>query len=876
MLFWDRENRYVFPIRYVLYKILKFMKKLILLFILLGVAFVTPAQEKKRDRIKRKFQQTEEVTSELPPVLVHGRVFNADREILAGASVVVRGTRIGVNTNGEGEYYLKGLPTGVVSIQASYVGYKTKIIDYYIQQGNNDVYFTLDRDEVALEPVTVTSQQREQQLLDIPASITAVSQSMITSNNIRDLSHLAEFVPGLTIREQTPHRPNYVIRGLTSDEVSLSSQPRVSVYYNNTPVSRPSMASAELYDMERVEVLRGPQGTLFGRGAQAGVIHYVSKKAVAASEGYISAGMGDFRMKEFQTAVNGTLLPGKLFARASGIYTTRDGYVKNSFGGTLNGKNTIGGRISLRYLPFWNTRVDLVVNYQQDDLPGTAFMSKLLPNANGNTDIFQYEASLEQGKKLNNYRDLLGTSLEIKRFRNENNYLSSNTSMYTNHADSRWDGDGTAAPAIDMAENIDVKQFTQEVRYNFSMNSRTNGFAGVSYWREKVRQNYWFGPNEQYMSYLLFGMPQLMLTTDGTPLPMAALPPDPQLGPLAGLPLPSNHTEENLSGATNQAFEAFADATLRITGRLSLTGGIRATHERFKVTNESRMIGETPSILGNLTGMGPNLFFKPVPEKKVRKAWNALTYRANLKYDINENANIFAGYAKGRRPHVIQFNSAGNSEIMNEETLHSFDAGFKTAIARRLWADVTGFYQFFSDFQTNAWVDNNYRVMDAGKATSYGVEGSLKVALLKNISLFGNYAWIHARFDSIDSQGNTQEYADNEFRLTPEHSYTAGINARLKLVRGFWLFAVPSWSWKSHLWFEDANTPGLEQEAYGILNASAGFTLDKAGVTVSLSGTNLLEEKYVISAGNTGSLFGVPTFIPGAPRMLGAKITWTF
>ena len=106
------------------------MKKLILLFILLGVAFVTPAQEKKRDRIKRKFQQTEEVTSELPPVLVHGRVFNADREILAGASVVVRGTRIGVNTNGEGEYYLKGLPTGAVSIQASYVGYKTKIIDY--------------------------------------------------------------------------------------------------------------------------------------------------------------------------------------------------------------------------------------------------------------------------------------------------------------------------------------------------------------------------------------------------------------------------------------------------------------------------------------------------------------------------------------------------------------------------------------------------------------------------------------------------------------------------------------------------------------------------------------------------------------------------
>lgn len=345
------------------------------------------------------------------------------------------------------------------------------------------------------------------------------------------------------------------------------------------------------------------------------------------------------------------------------------------------------------------------------------------------------------------------------------------------------------------------------------------------------------------------------------------------------MPLPTTHSEENLSGATNQAFDAFADATWRITERLSMTGGIRGTREKFKVANESRMAGGSPSVLGMLTGMSPNLFFKPVPETKVHETWKALTYRANLKYDFNENANLFAGYAKGRRPHVIQYNSSGESEIMQEETLHSFDAGFKTAIARRFWADVTGFYQLFNDFQTNAWVDNNYLVRDAGKATSYGVESSFKIALLKNIDLFGNYAWIHARFDSIDSHGNTQEYAGNEFRLTPEHSYTAGINARVQLVRGFRLFAVPSWSWKSHVWFEDANddrTPGLEQEAYGILNATAGFILDNPGVTFSLTGTNLLEEQYVISAGNTGTLFGVPTFIPGAPRMLGAKVTWTF
>jgi len=852
------------------------MKRVILAILLTAVVFGVTGQAKQGKRVKRKYRQTEQENRELPPVLVHGRVHNADSEVLAGASVVVRGTRIGVSTNEEGEYFMKGLTTGIISIQASFVGYRTKIIDYQLREGNNDIYFTLDREEVALEPVTVTSQQREQQLLEIPSGITAVSSSMMTANNIRELSQLAEFVPGLTVREQTPHRPNYVIRGLTSDEVSLSAQPRVSVYYNNTPVSRPSLASAELYDMERVEVLRGPQGTLFGRGAQAGVIHYVTKKAVAGSQGYLSAGAGEYGMQEYQGAVNGTVLPGKLFARVSGIYTTREGYVKNSFGGTLNGENTLGARVSLRYLPFWNTRVDLVVNYQQDDYPGTAFMSKQLPNTNGSTDIFQYEASLEQGKNLGNYRDISGTSLEIKRFRNENNYLSSTTSYMTNYADSRWDGDGTAAPAIDMAEKIDIRQFNQELRYNFSLRSRINGFAGVSYWRERAKQNYWFCPDEQYISYLLMGIPQLMVNSEGTPVPMTALPPDPQLGPLGGLALPASHSEENLSGALNQAIDAFADATWRMTERLHLTGGIRGTYERFKLTNESRMTGETPSTLGMLTGMSPNLFFRPAAKSEAKTSGIALTYRAVLKYDLNENANFFAGYAKGRRPNVIQFNSAGEREIMNQETLNNFDAGFKTSVAQRLWADVTTFYQLFSDFQTNAWVGNTYLVRDAGKATSYGVEGSLKIALLKNIDLFGNYAWIHARFDSIDSQGNAQEFAGNTFRLTPEHSYTAGINAKVKLYKGFRLFAVPSWSWKSHVWFEDANTAGLEQKAFGMVNATAGFMLENPSVILSVTGSNLLDEKYLISVGNTGAMFGIPTFIPGAPRMLGAKITWTF
>jgi outer membrane receptor protein involved in Fe transport len=203
-------------------------------------------------------------------------------------------------------------------------------------------------------------------------------------------------------------------------------------------------------------------------------------------------------------------------------------------------------------------------------------------------------------------------------------------------------------------------------------------------------------------------------------------------------------------------------------------------------------------------------------------------------------------------------------------------------LKQRIWFDAGIFYQEYKNFQTSAWVaeadsgEFNYIVKDAGKATSYGAETSLKVAVLKGLNVFGNYAYIHARFDSLNVNGEEQEYAGNMFRLTPEHSFAVGLNARAEIAPGLFLFAVPSYSWRSKIYFEDANTPGLEQAEYGLLNFRGGVELVEQGITIAVYGTNLLEEEYIVSAGNTGSLFGAPTQIPGAPRMIGTKITWKF
>ena len=171
----------------------------------------------------------------------------------------------------------------------------------------------------------------------------------------------------------------------------------------------------------------------------------------------------------------------------------------------------------------------------------------------------------------------------------------------------------------------------------------------------------------------------------------------------------------------------------------------------------------------------------------------------------------------------------GEEQVLDAEIVNSFDLGFKTAIQQRLWFDIGLFYYDYLNFQTSAWVADagtgefNYIVKDGGKASGYGAEMNVKYILLKGLQLFGNYAYIHARFAENDVDGAKQEYASNMFRLTPDHSFAIGLNARIEIAKEVFLFGIPSYSYKTKIFFEDANTAGLEQDGYGLMNLRGGI-----------------------------------------------------
>jgi iron complex outermembrane recepter protein len=850
--------------------------------IFIGILFFSLAgqalpQKKNLHKVKRKYQQTEIRSKTQPEVKVFGRVQNTGRERLPGAKVTVFGTRFEVHTNENGEYFLKGMQTGRVRLVVTYAGYQTKYIDYFLQEGVNNVYFTLDRSKITLHAMPVSMQLRNQQVPDVPSGLYSVYREELEENSLTGLEDLSRIIPFYANHSWSSFIPEINIRGISNESFPVEIMPpRISVSTDGVPVDRFNAFSAALYDIDRIEVLRGPQNTLFGGGGvSGGAIHIFPRKPAPELNGYISSSLGELNSKELQLAVNVPVVKNKLSIRTASDFSVTDGYIHNSFGGKLNGNNTMGGRMTIQAMPFWNTKINLMLTFQKDKMPGTAMINPDYPNSKGEKDLFTYETSLNNGKNLKDDRDLMGASLEIKRFRNPNNYLVSNSSFYTSKKSSLQDGDGTLAPAIEWSDKENYTQWTQEIRYDYSKKGRTNGSLGGYY--------SWFGSNktvnvstnEQYMAYLIYNLPQLV-SNEGKMSPLQSVPEGASFGQWAGLVLPADRVENNLMISTSLYAEIFMDVTWRLSARMCFTAGIRESWEWNEVTFETPEPAAIFSTLGNVTGKFPNLFYKPVPRSKEIDNQGGISYRTNLKIDLAENTVIYAGVVSGRNPSSIRFNTLGESRIINPEIVNSVSAGYKSAYGNRIWTDISGYYQNLRNFRTIDWNNFDYIIHDTGNATVFGAEAAVKAILFKNLAVFGNYAFAHARFSRADTEGTPQYWTGDELKLTPEHCLTAGIRVGVKISSWAELFGIPVYSWKSHLWFDDANTPGMEQQTYGILNATAGIDFPKSGITLSCSGTNLLEEKYLAGGGYPGMLFHVPLVVPGAPRMLKARIVWRF
>ncbi|WP_243049449.1 TonB-dependent receptor [Dyella sp. RRB7] len=762
---------------------------------------------------------------------------------------------------------------------------------------------------INLNRIVVTAQKREQQEVDVPISISAYSGNFLKTLGITHVEDLGRYVPGLQVQVQSPNNPGFAVRGITTDDGSSDAASRVSIFQDGVDISRSRGSVVALYDMDRIEVLRGPQGTLFGRGAESGAISLIQNKAQDTTSGGFTTELGNYNSRLFTGYFN-TPLGANVDARVAVYDSEHDGYIKNLSGGSLNGEDTKAIRASVHIKTGEQSGIDLIANYQRDAPPGDDFRSAIIPNRNGSTDVFG-PADLNEGDALGIRRKVYGLTALGNFALSDSWTLSTTTGLRKFNSFEQFDADGSQVNLLNFAEHAKSHQASQEIRFNFDDGGRFTGFLGANYFYENGSQAVPFSTDERSLLLQLMNIgPSISPAAGGLlqllgPVPPLLnanfLPNQPYSTiPIVGTPLNPDEREGYENYGSTRSYELFADGTFHVTDRFDITGGLRVSREKltagYQVFNATgpyaASIGPALAEIGKLlTGAplgingitAPNDLFPPTYGKLTNdNSSTSVVGRLIGSYRVDDDTNAYLSVSRGRRPDVLAFNINPNgigysNAVLPAEILWNYEAGIKGSAASGTFLyDLSLFYYNYTNFQSQVLQGGRYITVNSGRAHAPGFEASLQQAFTDNASVFLNYSYLHARFDDTDQNGNPQQYAGNHLRLAPDNSVALGLLWNFPLDDARVAYVRPSYTWRSKVYFEDDNNPNYVQAGYGLFNLRAGVTFDHGRWDLGIWGNNLANKKYLIDAGNTGETFGLPTYIPGAPRTYGVSISGKF
>jgi outer membrane receptor protein involved in Fe transport len=757
--------------------------------------------------------------------------------------------------------------------------------------------------------IIVTAQKREQRIEDVPVTVTAVTGGRMAELGVNSLSEIAAYIPGLQIQEQSANNPGFVIRGITSDNGSAQQGARVTLYYNGIDISRSRGAYQDLFDLERIEVVKGPQATLFGTAAAVGAISVISAKPKPGLGAGVIASYGNYN----RTQVSGFLNAGNdtLAARLAFAYKFRDGYVKNIAGDPnipnqnqgkvdqddLNGQDQRGLRGSLTWKPNSSITADLVLTYDGQRNPGTAFKSRAHAPTGGQTGDYgyaelsgsPYSESVLGARKLGLKRNVYDANLTITADISPGITFTTVNGYRRFDANEVFDADGGPAWYLEFAEDAKGDQWSHEGRFNFDGPKYRAAF-GWNAFTENGYQRVPFSTEEgTYLACSVAGayaQVRAALSAAGIPTGVNCVTPGGTIPAattatraLSGDRLAQQaYSSEFTNYGTNTAYSVFGDATWIPDPRIELTAGARVLIERRKSGYSSIQpnsvllagLGVKTSLLGTANTNGVKF--------TAAHSFTAVLPRVNILFKLNDSLNLYATVSKGRRSPVVQLSATAtatgavpNQQVVPEETVWNYEGGIKGRVGPFTGA-ASIYYQTYDGFQVSVQQANGTALtQSAGSAKSLGVEleGNLKASEM--LSLFGTFAYIDGGI--ADTPKGT--YAGNKFRLQPAFTASGGINFRMP-VGGATLYIAPNATYRSKVFFELPNSEAISQKGYTLVNIRAGVELADGRYRIGGFARNLLDKRYLIDAGNTGGGFGIPTYIAGEPRLYGIELAGKF
>ncbi|MEM6287174.1 MAG: TonB-dependent receptor [Bacteroidota bacterium] len=767
-----------------------------------------------------------------------GTVTAPDGAPIAGASVAVLNTPIGAATDADGRFAVD-LPAGPYRIRVSAVGYATAVRAVTVPEAALRIVLTPS--EAALGDVVVTAERDEARLLDTPVAVTAIDGREADAAQIWEVGDLVGRVPSYLDQEAgVGFQSIQSIRGLQV----FSETPAVTVVVDGVPNVDILAGGFALTDVERIEVLRGPQTTLFGRNALGGVINVVTRRPTAAVEGYADASVGNLGLQRYAAGLRGPL-SGTLFAGASAVFETRDGYFVNdttgavaplpeAAGATVGGERSFYGNASLRWLPSARWSVALNAKAQLDASDESGFFV----GAASEEVAFATPDALNLARVGRHDRDIAQGALSVT----------------------------YAAPVVDVTSTSTVQQIGLAFE-DIDSGGVFDSFAGGEVGGRGV---------QTVLSQ------ELRATTAGRDGPVQAT------AGLYGFLQTAREPTTNLIStpsfvvegasdlyrnvADNAGFAAYGQATADVADRLALTLGLRYDVERREATFNG--FGDAVFQDGAVTEFRP--------DTTVSGTYAALSPTAAVSYAVTDDASAYVRYTRGFRAGGVNAqrlpDGLGERVTFDPEVSDNLEVGVRAQLGPRVYASVTGYSIWWSDLQFFNLVAAPFTFAreNIGDARSQGVEAELSAVPVDGLrldvalSVLDTEAAVYEGFvlERLDADFQPVEIdiTGNRIANAPAHTASAAAEYRVPVSATASVFARGSVRSVGGFFTDVQND--LRQDAYEIVDARLGVAVGRVEAAVWVQN---LTDARPLSFGAPDTSFNRRA-VAGPPRTFGLTV----
>ncbi|OGS51701.1 MAG: hypothetical protein A3J40_05880 [Erythrobacter sp. RIFCSPHIGHO2_12_FULL_63_10] len=673
--------------------------------------------------------------------------------------------------------------------------------------------------------ILVTAQRREQSAQDVPLSITALGHEQIQDMGFTNSLAIGDHVPNLEIKT-FGGVPNIFIRGVGNNDFNSSSVSPISVYRDDVVVASTGSQIFSLFDLERIEVLRGPQGTLFGKNTTGGAIQYVSKLPGDTFEGYARAGIGRFDL--FETEAAATIpLGNTLSMRVSGLVRRRDGERLNIF----NGDDAIdvdeaAARAILRWRPDPSTDIRLSAGTGRDR--SDYLNPKPLGTINGG-DIFGYSDPAPDDVRIMNFNgdsrnhsDNFWVNLNATFDLGGGMTLRSITGFDDTSIDNRVDVDGGPLRIDEIKFLTETDQISQELQLLYE-GDRLNALLGAYYFKEDL----WSRSEADLVGELTFAQGAVPLITD--------------------------------SARDNESYAVFGQATYELTDRLSLTAGLRYTWDKIRAEHRGYLI---PGFFDDDIPDGAEIDLVPFGE--LRDTFKAWSWRIAADYEVANDVMLYGTVNRGFKSGTFNIGiitSLAERTQVDPEFLTAYEVGLKsTLFDRRLRANMSAFYYDYVDLQVLSVNQQGSGIPtlgldNAADAEVKGIEVELLALPADGLDIGLNFGLLDAAYKNYTSgaidpvSGLPRDFSGNRMPGAPKFTLSTFGKYEFPVSDSLDASLRVEYNRTGKKFYNNAQDDLISSgEGYGIVNLRATFGTNDGLWELAVWGRNVLGKDYVVDA----------------------------